>query len=327
MGKKAEFGPTLVELYSGAGLFSYAFAKEHFTILNAIEIDLAAAATYRTNLGDHITVGDVRSITPRGRCQVLTAGIPCQGFSTLGKRDLNDPRNLLGLEVPRWARILKPQIIVMENVPAFLQAPVWNVLTKRLKRLGYQVNAVVLNAFDFGAPQNRIRSFTFASRGKLPNVKLPLHHRVTNVREAWQDLSRIPNGVNNHYAPEPSELALSRMRVIPPGGDKRDIMKHAPHLAAPSWWRLRSEITDVWGRMEWLEPSNTIRTALLNPSKGRYIHPDQNRVISLREAARLQTIPDDWTFLGLPTQIARQIGNSVPPVLGRAVARAIYAAL
>jgi DNA (cytosine-5)-methyltransferase 1 len=113
------------------------------------------------------------------------------------------------------------------------------------------------------------------------------------------------------------------MRVIRPGGDKRDVMRYAPELTPPSWWRLRCQVTDAWGRMEWDRPSNTIRTALQNPSKGRYIHPEQHRVISLREAARLHTIPDGWRFAGSPKQVARQIGNSVPPSLGRAVARAV----
>ncbi len=327
MTKRNKTVPTVWELFAGAGFLSHAFAVEGFKIDRAVEIDPIAAATYRSNLGDHITVDDVRSIVPRGRCEVICCGSPCQSHSTLGKRDPNDPRHLLSLEVVRWARSLRPRIVVIENVPAFQHSAVWKVLARRLRRLGYRVETIVLNAFDFGAPQQRVRSFTFAFAGKMPNVKPINAFPILNVREAWRGLPSKPNGVNHHYAPAPSELALSRMHVIPAGGDKRDVMKHAPHLAAPSWWNLQSEITDVWGRMDWDRPSNTIRTALLNPSKGRYIHPEQHRVISLREAARLQTIPDSWSFMGLPTQIARQIGNGVPPALGRAVARAVYNAL
>jgi len=111
--------------------------------------------------------------------------------------------------------------------------------------------------------------------------------------------------------------------MIPEGGDKRDIMRAAPELAPPSWWSFPGQLTDVWGRMEWDRPANTLRTCLQNASKGRYIHPEQERVISLREAARLHSIEDTWSFSGLPTQVARQIGNSVPPRLGRAVARCV----
>jgi DNA (cytosine-5)-methyltransferase 1 len=103
------------------------------------------------------------------------------------------------------------------------------------------------------------------------------------------------------------------------------VLRLAPHLAPKSWWKIGGQATDVWGRMLWDEPSNTLRTALLNASKGRYIHPEQHRVITLREAARLQSVPDCWIFEGTPYQIARQIGNGVPPLLGRAVAKAILA--
>lgn len=325
--KRLQTSPIVHELFSGAGFLSHAFAMEHFRIVGAVEIDPIAAATYRLNVGDHVTIGDVRLVRPSGKCDVLCCGSPCQSHSTLGKKDPNDPRRLLSLDVVRWAKALAPRTIVIENVPAFLESPVWRVLSKRLTRLGYSVNAVLLNALDFGAPQQRVRSFTFAVKGQMPQVTVPRNPQIRTVREAWDDLPLRPDGINHHYAPFPSELALARMRVIPPGGDKRDVMKNAPDLAAPSWWKLRSEITDVWGRMRWGAPSNTIRTCLLNPSKGRYIHPIQNRVISLREAARLQTVPDSWVFAGLPTQIARQIGNGVPVVLGRAVARAVFEVL
>src|ERR1051325_11636792 len=101
-------------------------------------------------------------------------------------------------------------------------------------------------------------------------VKQSRAPRLKDVRQAWDGLPTTPDGSNHHYAPQPSELALARMRVIQPGGAKRDVMRYAPQLAPPSWWRLKCQVTDVWGRMEWDKPSNTIRTALLNPSKGRY---------------------------------------------------------
>ena len=105
------------------------------------------------------------------------------------------------------------------------------------------------------------------------------------VRQAWEGLPEMPSGLNGHVARIPSKIALARMKVIPPGGDKRDVLRTAPLLAPPSWWKISGEATDVWGRMLWNEPCNTLRTALLNASKGRYIHTEQNRVITLREAA------------------------------------------
>jgi len=319
--------PRVVDLFAGAGLLSYAFQKEGFEVIRAVEINRLAAATYAANLSAHVEIGDVTRAQPRGRCEVLVAGPPCQGFSTLGRRDPRDPRNRLSLHVVKWAWAMKPKVVVIENVAAFLTSPVWKTLARRLNALGYAVSAHVLNAFDFGAPQLRMRSFTIASKRPIDAPRSVVRGQRT-VRDAFEGLSLDPDGKNHHYAPAPSQIALKRMRVIPPGGDKRDVMRHRPELAPPSWWTLnRVEITDVWGRMHWDRPSNTLRTALQNASKGRYIHPEQNRVISLREAARLQTIPDSWHFEGEPYPIARQIGNSVPPVLGRAIARTVRTAL
>lgn len=318
--------PRVVDLFAGAGFFSSAFKAERFRVVAAVEMDRLAASTYALNVGAHVLRADVREVEPLGPCDVLIAGPPCQGFSTLGKRDPADPRNFLGLEVLRWSRELRPAIVVVENVPGFLKSSSWELLAAGLRSQGYSVEASVVDAVDFGVPQYRRRSFTFAARGRLPEP-VRAARRGTSVRSAWKGLAPAPDGVNQHVAPAPSPIALARMRVIPPGGDKRDVMGTAPELCPPSWWRTRSEITDVWGRMEWDKPANTLRTALLNASKGRYIHPDQHRVISLREAARLQTVPDRWMFCGEPYPVARQIGNGVPPLLGRAIARAVLLAL
>ena len=315
--------PKVIDLFAGAGLFSYAFLSEGFDVIDAVEIDRVAAATYERNIGNHIRVGDIRRTEPEGTCDVLIAGPPCQGFSTLGKRDQNDPRNRLSMEVARWAKATHPQVIVVENVVAFLESPAWSRLADALDGMGYEIEAITLNAFDFGVPQLRHRSFTFASHTSLPVIELVKFKGVTTVRQAWEGLPRVPDGKHGHFAPRPSHLALARMKVIPLGGDKRDVLDKAPHLAAPSWWKVRSAVTDVWGRMRWDTPCNTLRTCFQNASKGRYIHPEQNRVISLREAARLHSIPDNWEFVGSPAQVARQIGNSVPPFLGRATAKAI----
>jgi DNA (cytosine-5)-methyltransferase 1 len=326
--RKEDIGrPRVVDLFAGAGLLSHAFAQEGFDVVFAVEQNAVACRTYEANLGSHVKCADVTEVQPpRGMCDVLVGGPPCQGFSTLGKRDASDPRNALSFEMVKWAEQLTPKTVVIENVAAFLGAPVWADVAERLEAMGYTVKALTLNAHDFGAPQLRSRSFTIASLHPV-GPPVPVVEPVATVREAWAGLPETPDGENHHYSPSPSDLALSRMRVIPPGGDKRDVMERAPELAAPSWWGVRSAVTDVWGRMEWDRPCNTLRTALLNPSKGRYLHPEQNRVISLREAARLHSIPDEWTFVGTPYQIARQIGNSVPPALGRAVARTVLASL
>jgi len=319
--------PTVVDLFAGAGLFSYAFQQAGFRVTRAVEIDKVAAETYAMNVGNHVEVGDVKRAIPYGRCDVLIAGPPCQGFSTLGSRRPDDVRNYLSLEVVRWAKAMRPKVVVIENVAPFLQSPMWKRLAERLRRVGFEVKAYEFNAVEYGVPQIRLRSFTVACAGgaSLRSRRPPVFRHT--VRDAWIGLRTTPDGRNHHYSPEPSSVALARMRVIPPGGDKRDVMTAAPQLTPPSWWRLSCQVTDAWGRMEWDSPCNTLRTAFQNASKGRYIHPEQDRVISLREAARLHSVPDDWIFAGLPTQIARQIGNSVPPALGRVVAAATLSLL
>ena len=321
------FKPRVIDLFSGSGLFSYAFQQSGFEIVQAVELNRHAAQSYARNVGDHIEVGDVTKISPRSKCEVLIAGPPCQGFSTLGKMSPDDPRNRLSFEVVRWARIAQPKIIVIENVAAFLTSTTWREVSTRLKRIGYDVKAYSLDAADYGVPQLRRRSFTIATLD-IGNVEPPeaRRSRVT-VRQAWEGLRKRPDGRNGHFAPKPSQLALERMSVIPAGGDKRDVMKRAPRLAPPSWWRTSCEVTDAWGRMEWDKPSNTLRTCLQNPSKGRYIHPSQHRVITLREAARLHSIPDSWELAGFPSHVAMQIGNSVPFSLGTAVAMQVHSSI
>ena len=314
-------------MFAGAGLLSYAFAREGFRIALAIESDGPAVDTYRHNLGDHIVHGDVGGIAPSGPCDVLVGGPPCQGFSTLGKRRAEDPRNGLVAHFAKWARELGPKVVVVENVEPFAKSSQWEHLAAELSGMGYEVQAKVLDAYEYGAAQRRRRSFTIGTKvGAVTASPLP-DFRDSTVRDAWRGLPPRPDGQNSHYSPAPSPIARGRMKLIPPGGSKADLMREAPELCPPSWWRSIGELTDVWGRLRWDQPSNTIRTCFNNASKGRYIHPDQHRVISLREAARLQSIPDEFRFVGYPKDIACQIGNGVPPALGCAVAAAVRDAL
>src|SRR5688572_803481 len=119
--------PRVVDMFAGAGLFSYAFERAGFSVVQALELNRHAAATYAANFSAEIEVADIRRAEPKGRCEVLIAGPPCQGFSTLGKRDSTDPRNELSLEVVRWAKTLSPKVIVIENVEAFTRSPVWRL--------------------------------------------------------------------------------------------------------------------------------------------------------------------------------------------------------
>lgn len=312
-----------IELFAGAGLLGSAFKEVGIRAALAIEADPRARATFMTNVGADAMGTDARHVHEGIPADVLLAGPPCQGFSTLGKRDHFDERNALSLCVAEWASASGPAVVVVENVPPFLESRYWATLKRRMRRQGYECTQWILNAADFGAPQLRVRAFGVFSRIGLPNRPAPTAKMHRTVREAFDGLPAKAESHGLHVAPVPGALALARFKKIPPKGDKRDVMRRAPHLCPPSWLRMGPQATDVWGRMDLDAPANTLRCAFQNASKGRYIHPTEHRVLTLREGARLQGIPDSWDFHGDRSSIARQIGNGVPLALGRAIAKTV----
>ncbi len=154
----------MAELFAGAGIFGSAFAKEKFSLVSAIELDPIASESYRRNLGEHVITSDIRIVTPTGRADVLIAGPPCQGFSSLGKRDESDVRNNLSLQVLKWMDVLRPKVIVIENVPQFLKSPQACKIASCLESRNYLVTTIVLDSYDYGVPQHRTRGFLLASK-------------------------------------------------------------------------------------------------------------------------------------------------------------------
>jgi DNA (cytosine-5)-methyltransferase 1 len=242
------------------------------------------------------------------------------------------------LTVSSWARSTRAQVVVVENVPNFLDSWYWARLRSTMETLGYECAEWVLKAEQYGAPQLRARAFGVFSKIGLPAMPKPSTRAPMTVREAFDGLPvepkawmrpgvsgaiQVRSGDDMHVAPLPSAIALERFKRLPPCGGRRDLASRAPHLCPPSWRRLGVEATDVWGRIDYDRPSNTLRCDFQNASKGRYVHPIANRVITLREGARIQGVPDDWRFEGARSHIAEQIGNGVPLPLGRAVARAL----
>lgn len=316
---------TFGDMFSGAGLFSAGAVRSGMTPLFAIDLSKDAIATYNANVAPVGVVGSVLDDRELPQVDVLLAGPPCQGFSTLGRQDPLDVRNSLALEVPEWAKRTGASVVVVENVPPFLRSAKWRELADRFERDGYTMQTWELEAADFGAPQLRRRSFTIASR--IGRIADPIP--VSGARStAGEVLSRpVPRDDAMHSWPVPKGIAAERIALIPAKGDKRDIMRLAPELCPPSWVKVGCHATDVWGRIDPDKPANTLRCAFQNPSKGRYLHPTENRTLSLREGARLQGVPDDWQFVGRPYPVARQIGNGVPVALAEAVARAVSDAI
>jgi DNA (cytosine-5)-methyltransferase 1 len=319
--------PTFIDLFAGAGLFSAGLIRAGFEPVLAVELSPEAVVSYRRNVFDCVKQGLVEKPSEVPRADVLIAGPPCQGFSTLGRRDPTDARNDLSLAILPWVKAARPQIVVVENVPPFLVSRQWARLKRALQAMGFSVCAWELEAAQFGIPQRRRRAFTVASRRGPIEAPRP-HRRPVSAGEVLFDASHpLRSDDPMHVWPEPKGVAAQRIRLVPPRGDKRDIVAKAPSLCPPSWFKIGCQATDAWGRLDPDEPANTIRCTFQNPSKGRYLHPTENRVLSLREGARLQGVPDDWVFEGLPYPIARQIGNGVPVNLAKAVGRRIAASL
>lgn len=312
-----------IDLFAGAGLMTEGFRRAGFTCVFAAEADARAVTTFNQNLEPAAEVWDVKNVKDGLTAEVLVAGPPCQGFSSLGKRDTNDQRNKLSLEILRWMAASQPEVVVIENVPQFLKSRYWARIRNESRRRGYESTTWVLNSVDFGAPQNRERAFAIISRIGLPSQPAPTHKIHKTVGDAFKGLPKRLGEEMQHIGPIPQGIAEERIKIIPKNGDKRDLMRDAPHLCPQSWFKMGAQATDVWGRMDVTKPANTIRCSFQNASKGRYIHPTENRVISLREGARLQGVPDHWIFHGDRSSMARQIGNGVPIPLAEAVARAI----
>ena len=354
-------GPVrLVDLFAGCGGLTEGFRRAGFDPVLAVEWDRSAAATYAANFGDHVICADI-AVVPDDvfpRADVVVGGPPCQGFSNLGTRNPDDPRNLLWLEYARVVRLTRPAVFVLENVPQFLKSDQYQMLVDWSKDgplRGYKLTAGVLNAADYGVAQRRRRAIVVGSRRGGPSLPPSSHGkdnpaaRWATVRDAFVGIpfetgptvlpaQRLESGIAGpfkvpelHLSRRPREMSLRRYELVPPGGGRFDL----PDRLLPDCWRNKPTGTvDVMGRMEWDKPSLTIRTEFFKPEKGRYLHPQWdahdphkcvNRSISHWEAARLQSFPDDFVWCGSKIEIAKQIGNAVPPLLAEAVARHLTA--
>jgi DNA (cytosine-5)-methyltransferase 1 len=345
----------MIDLFAGCGGMTAGFVDAGFRPVLGVEHNLHAAATYAANFGeDHTRWADVATVTDIPAADVIIGGPPCQGFSNLGTRDVNDPRNQLWKEYLRVVRAARPSVFVIENVDRFLHSAEFALLSAEAEPGGliedYTLTPGLLLAADFGVPQRRKRAFVIGSRvGPIP-VPSATHprERWNGVRTVLAGLPEIPartslpsstvsvfgqvvpgrfKSPDLHLGRNPTDLSLRRYREIPPGGGRFDL----PDELLPRCWReKKSGTTDVMGRMRWDEPSLTIRTEFYKPEKGQYLHPQWesgpaghrvDRPITHWEAARLQTFADTFEWCGSKTEIARQIGNAVPPQLAAVLGR------
>lgn len=354
----------LIDLFSGAGGFTEGFRLQFGKRLQPVwanDFNRYAARTYNANFGHHCLDGDIvdlieDSTTDIPESDVVIGGPPCQGFSLLNKNRADDPRKQLWIPYLDVVARSNAKVFVMENVRTLLGTPEHKHIEQRANSLGFQVTSAVLCAADYGVPQLRYRAFIVGSRGNDPAAFFPpkrTHYNPANgrvnlldyvidpqpyvtVRDAIEDLPppagtsirKVPAPLDIHFGRSPTALSLERYRAIPEEGMNRfDLQRIAPELTPECWIRKKSGGTDLFGRLWWERPAFTIRTEFFKPEKGRYLHPSEHRPITHREAARLQSFPDTFVFHGTKIEIARQIGNAVPPLLAMHVAASVDAIL
>lgn len=294
------------------------------------------------------------------QADVVIGGPPCQGFSLLNKKREGDPRKQLWRPYFEIVERSEAKIFVMENVPQLLGSVEHGEIVGTAEAMGFKVWSDVLCAADYGVPQTRRRAFIIGCKFFDPELVFPPHKTHFNPLKAatqlsfsnvngngylpgalkWRTvrdvLADLPPPVGTeirsesppldlHFGRNPTPMSLARYKTIPKEGMNRfDLQKRAPELTPACWIRKKSGGTDLFGRLWWDRPAFTIRTEFFKPEKGRYLHPNQHRPITHREAARLQSFPDNFIFRGSKVEIAMQIGNAVPPGLAARVADAVY---
>jgi DNA (cytosine-5)-methyltransferase 1 len=321
---------TAIDLFSGAGGLTQGLKQAGFDVVGAIESVATYAESYQMNHSEtNLKVSDITQIDPveymkelelkTGELDLLAGCPPCQGYSTIGTRNRgqrNDPRNELVYEVLRFAIAFQPKTIMMENVPALDKDARLQKLVENLENVGYKVDHKVLKMSNYRVPQGRRRMIMLASRfNNIEVVKQELDaDQMATVRDAIAFLP--PAGLSHDPLHDtlsnPTDKVKERISMIPKdGGSRADLGKE---------WQLDCHkrnvgFRDVYGRMAWDKPSPTITGGCNNPSKGRFLHPEENRVITLREAALLQTFPADYkfSFKAGKAGVAMMIGNALPP--------------
>jgi DNA (cytosine-5)-methyltransferase 1 len=330
-----------MDLFAGCGGMTRGFVDTgRFTPIGAVEADADAAATYAANFGtEHVVCAKLEDVHDFPEVDVAIGGPPCQGFSQLNTQRVGLERRGLWREYVRALEQSGARAFVMENVPGLLRSAEYTQFKKRAEALGYTVEADILNAADYGVPQRRLRAIVLGTRCGDLSWPQQTHYedgtllaagvrRWRTFRDAVRGLPLQPNGRNWHVGRNPRPDTVTRYRAVPHDGGNRFQMQQRLEeeglgdLVLPCFRRKPTGTTDVFGRLWWDRPAVTIRTEFYKPEKGRYLHPTEDRPITVREAARCMSFPDDFV---LPqdqsmTSVARQLGNAVPPLLAQSVA-------
>jgi DNA (cytosine-5)-methyltransferase 1 len=320
---------TAIDLFSGCGGLTLGLKLAGFSVKAAVENDPLAVRTYKANHRRvRVCAGDIRAVKARtlmkelgmkpGDLDLLAGCPPCQGFSVLrtrnGAKQRRDIRNGLIQDMLRFIRAFRPKTIMMENVPGLGEHWLFHNFCRALRKFGYRVHWDVKDASRFRVPQRRKRLILLAGRA----LDIPFAEESTRLCTVKQTIGRLSKPGRSydalHNLPENrTAKTLKLIKAIPKDGGSRSDLPHRLQLEC----HKRSDgFKDIYGRMAWGKPAPTITGGCFNPSKGRFLHPEANRAITLREAALLQTFPKKYRF---PTdvskeQVALMIGNALPPV-------------
>lgn len=332
-----------VDLFCGAGGLTHGFIQEGLPVVAGIDLDPACRFPYEKNNGQaRFIERDIRKVSKKylnslfgnAELKILAGCAPCQPFSTYAQRYETDGKKGRWGLLYHFARLVKgtlPDIVTMENVPTVVRHVVFHDFVKNLESLGYTVWSDVVDCSRYGVPQTRRRMVLLASRHGAIGMIEPTHDKPKTVRQAIGKYRRLRAGEADpkdrlHATSALSEINLRRIEASKEGGTWRDWPKEL--VAACHRADTGRTYPGVYGRMEWDKPAPTMTTQCYGFGNGRFGHPEQNRAISLREAAVLQSFPRRYSFLARDAEVnftvlGRLIGNAVPVELGRAIARSI----
>lgn len=302
----------VVSLFSGAGGMDLGFINAGFEIVWANDFEKAACDTYKKNIGDHIVCGDITNIKVKDipDCDVVIGGSPCQGFSNSNRTTnfLDNPKNFLVREFIRVVKGKKPKVFVLENVPQILTAGDGQFIDEIKKVLKeYHITTKVLHSEKYGVAQKRKRAIIIGS--KIGEISHPEPNgRIVTLREALAGITEdTPNQIDYSKS---DDLTVKRMSYVEQGSNWKDI---------PEELRKKWTHSSMYRRLSLNEPSTTI----VNFRKTMLTHPTENRIISVREAARIQGFSDDFIFYGTLAEKQQMVANAVPVKMAEAIANKI----
>lgn len=332
----------IIDLFCGIGGLSLGFEQAGFEVVSAIDMWKDAIVTYNHNRKEKVAkvetvedfnIKELPEIVKSTHITGIIGGPPCQGFSTVGRREIDDPRNKMYLEFYKAVKLASPDFFVIENVKGMLTLNKGAFVKDLIERfgengLGYHITYKLLNAADYGIPQNRYRVFYVGIKNSTFEFPQPFDYKLT----AKDGISDLEGATSDSYGSQPqndyqkslrhglnkplnqdytahSEQTISIISQVPDGGNIRSLPQEV--------WQVR-KYNKAFERMGTFKPSNTIDTGHRN-----YFHYSEPRIPTVRESARIQSFPDDFEILGTRGSQYKQVGNAVPPMLAKIIAEHI----